>query len=334
MPRVSVIACVYNLEDIVLETVRSILDQTYGDFEFIIVDDGSTDRTVERLKSVIDPRFKVVCAPHSGLPAVGRNRALAAATPHEFIAIADADDVWLPERLQKQIDFFDRHPQVSVVHSQVRYLIEGRVTDAPDRRIPSGPMNASDVLRRLLHHNFIYNPTVLIRTSALNRTNGFYNEDPQLCGPEDFDLWLRLAETGASFGFIDEPLVLYRIRPDSVSRNRARNLNGDIVALNDALNRSPPTYAELQCLVRNRLAYLHRELAGCKFRSGASGAWSNWRQAVKYSPWNFRTWSWGLLGLVGSKSTEQILTIRRQWKERNAAAPTVAKQVAERVSEG
>lgn len=314
MPRVSVITCVYNLEEIVLETVHSVLNQTYRDFEFIIVDDGSTDRTLERLNSVRDPRLKIVRAPHSGLPAVGRNRALAISLPGEFVAIADADDVWLPERLMAQIDFLNRHPDVGVVHTKVRYLVENRAAGCSERNIPAGVMDATSVLRRLLHQNFIYHPTILLRTSALRRIDGLYNEDPRLCGPEDFDLWLRLAEAGVSFGYIDEPLVQYRIRPDSVSRNRMRNLAGDLVAINAAIDRSPRTYAANRRLVKRRLAYLYRELAGCKFRAGLPGGWSDLYRALGLNPFNLRTWSWGCLGLIGANRAGKILSLREQWR--------------------
>jgi glycosyltransferase involved in cell wall biosynthesis len=322
MPRVSVISCVYNLEELVLETVHSVLNQTYRDFEFIIVDDGSTDRTVERLESVNDPRFKIIRAPHSGLPAVGRNRALAVARPGEFVAIADADDVWMPERLRMEIDFLDRHPNVGVVHSQVEYVVDGRVTTRSELGIPAGVMAAVDVLRRLLHQNFIYNPTSLLRASDLQRINGLYDEDPRLCGPEDFDMWLRLAEAGVPFGYIDEPLVRYRIRSDSVSRNRVRSLTGNIVAIHAALLRSPNVYAANRRLVNLRLAYLYRELAGCKFRAGLTGAWSDLYHSLQCGPFNLRTWSWGCLGLLGSNRADKILSMREQWRiSREAGIP-------------
>ena len=95
-PKVSVITPVYNLQDIVLETVHSVLRQTFTDLELIVADDGSTDRSAELIAAIDDPRLKLVRGTHSGLPAVGRNRAFEHARG-EFIAIADADDVWLPD---------------------------------------------------------------------------------------------------------------------------------------------------------------------------------------------------------------------------------------------
>lgn len=314
MPRISVITCVYNLEDIVLETVHSVLNQTYRDLELIITDDGSTDRTIERIESVRDLRMKLIRASHSGLPSVASNISVDQSVG-EFIAITGADDVWLPQRLERQAAFLDAHPHVGMVHSGYHRLIDGEIFPADGRNygIPPGVMPAFDVTKRLLVGNFICTPSVMLRRSCLDLSTGLYNSDPRICGPEDFDLWLRLAEAGISFGYIDEPLVLYRIRPDSVSRNRVRSLNGDIVALNAALNRNPQVYDEHRHLIRRRLAYLHRELAGCKFLGGAAGAWSDWGMAVKYSPLNLKTWSWGVLGLVGAKSAEQLLALRRRW---------------------
>lgn len=330
MPRVSVITCVYNLEDIVLETVYSVLNQTYRDIELIIVDDGSTDRTLERLETVRDPRFKIVRALHSGLPSVGFTRALQAAVPGEFIAVTGSDDVWLPNRLETQIKFLDLEQDVGMVHSDAHLLIDGTTVRRPSLGIPPGRMSPREALRRLLQGNFICTPTMLLRTSTLSKTAGLYNTDTQLCGPEDFDHWLRLAEAGIAFGYIDEPLIRYRVRPDSVSRNRARSLNGDIVALNLALRRSPQIYADYGHLVRRRLAYLHRELAGCKFLDGTPGAWSNWRHAVAYSPLNLKTWSWGFLGLMGARSAEHLLELRRSWKARlGGSTPTTSNTLQE-----
>ena len=113
MPKVSVIMTVYNGERYLQEAVDSILVQTFKDFEFIIVDDGSTDNTAEVLADCKDPRIKVVKQEHQGM-AQGRNRGVEEACG-EYIAIMDADDVSLPERLEVLADFLDQRKDVGGV---------------------------------------------------------------------------------------------------------------------------------------------------------------------------------------------------------------------------
>src|SRR5438105_3935397 len=137
MPRVSVIACVYNLESIILETVHSILNQTYDDFEFVIADDGSTDRTVDLIESVRDPRIKIIRAPHSGYPSVAYNVAARHVTG-EYLVITGADDVSLPHRLETQVAYLDANPDVGVLHTAYHRLLDGRVLPSDRPQLASG----------------------------------------------------------------------------------------------------------------------------------------------------------------------------------------------------
>ena len=108
MSTISVIVPAYNAEKTVLETITSVLNQTFSDFELIVVNDGSTDRTLELLSTVKDHRLKIFSYPNGGVP-VARNRGLSHATG-DFIAFLDADDLWTPDKLELQLATLQQHP--------------------------------------------------------------------------------------------------------------------------------------------------------------------------------------------------------------------------------
>jgi glycosyltransferase involved in cell wall biosynthesis len=310
MPRVSVIACVYNLEDVVLETVHSVLGQTYADFEFVINDDGSTDRTVEKIESVRDPRIRLIRSPHSGYPSAAYNVAAAHAVG-EYLIITGADDVSLPRRIETQVRYLDEHTEVGVLHTAYLRLIDGRTLPADDLEIAPGKTARDRLLPQLLRQNFICTPSCALRRRDLDLSQGLFPFDSRILNAEDFDLWLRLAEREVAFSYLPDPLVSYRSRPGSLSRNRQRDLSCTVTVLHSALRRRPEIYKPCRSLVSARLAYLYRELAGCKFQSRTAGAWSDLVRSLTYAPLHWRTWSWGALGLLGAANIERILSARR-----------------------
>ncbi len=309
MPKVSVITAVYNLQDIVLETIHSILAQTYADLELIVVDDGSTDATAERIEAVGDPRLNLVRADHTGLPAGARRRAFEISRG-EFLAVADGDDVLAPERIARQVEFLEKHPAVGIVHSGYHHLLDGQIVPLPPRRDEPETTSAADMLPRLLVNNDICGPTVMLRRSAIERAGGFFDTDPLLCGPEDFELWLRLCEAGVEFGYIPEPLMNYRIRRDSVSRNLLRNWRGNLRAIEKAQARSPELYARHRKLVRERLSSTYRNLGRMKLIEGEPGALADLWRAVQFLPGSARAWGWMVLGLCGHNVARAVVKAR------------------------
>lgn len=120
-PKISVIMPAYNAEQYISEAIESILNQTYSNFEFIIIDDGSTDRTVEMVQSYSDPRIRFVQNEHNLGVAATLNRGLKLATG-EYIARMDADDIALRERFGKQVSFLDMHPEIAVFRHRHREI--------------------------------------------------------------------------------------------------------------------------------------------------------------------------------------------------------------------
>jgi hypothetical protein len=190
-------------------SVGSILAQTFADFEFIIVDDGSTDGTAEhlRLSAAADARIRVLSQETAGLVAsLNRGCHHAAAA---YIARMDADDIAFPERFARQVEFLDRHPEVAVVGSAVVRI------DASGRELKRNvcPTSHAEIVAALRTYTCFTHPSVMLRATALSAVGGYrYAYGPA----EDYDLWLRLSER-YQLANLPEPLLYYRVFPDQLS---------------------------------------------------------------------------------------------------------------------
>jgi glycosyltransferase involved in cell wall biosynthesis len=207
MPNVSVIIPAYNAEAFIADTVQSVLNQTYQDLEVIVVDDGSQDGTVAALEP-FGTRVQVHRQANGGV-ARARNTGVSLASG-EFIAFLDADDLWLPRKLERQLAF-----SAAPMTFTDRFNIGAR-GDLPEIQSEVTPMHGGDVFVALLREgNFITNTSVVMRRTLFDRMGGFYTG---LNGTEDWDLWIRIAERYA-IGFLPEPLVRYRFHSGGISRN-------------------------------------------------------------------------------------------------------------------
>jgi len=201
---VTVVMPAYNAEDVVGEAIESVLGQTHTDWQLVVVDDGSTDRTPELVRAYADPRVRLLGIEHSGLPAVARNRGLAA-SESPFVAFLDADDVWRPEKLARQLALIASRPEVGLVHTGFEVLSGGVLEPAPP---PYEGASPAPQFERLALLNFIANSSVLLRRELLER-QGSFDEDPRFRGTEDYELWIRLSRD-TTFDYVDEPLLVYR----------------------------------------------------------------------------------------------------------------------------
>lgn len=185
-PKVSVVMSAHNEERYLGRAVESLLEQTFRDFEVIVIDDGSEDRTPEILASYDDPRLHVVRQGNQGLiSSLNRGMALARG---QYIARMDADDVAYPERLARQVAFLSANPEVGLLGTAFDEIDgEGRVIGR--RRYPT----EDAALRRLLiRYNPFFHSSVMIRRGPLERVGG-YLETAEGVLVEDYDLWFRLA---------------------------------------------------------------------------------------------------------------------------------------------
>jgi len=193
-PLVSVVMSVYNGEKHLAEAVQTVLDQTYSNFEFIIVNDGSTDRTRAILNSFTDPRICVVDQSNQGL-AAGLNAGITLARG-KYIARQDSDDIWRPTKLARQVQVMEANPALDVVAC---------LSEVIDDEGEGPLLHITASLDPRVETPFPH-PTVLIRRSALLAVGGY---DARLRYGQDRDLWLRLYN-GRNFYVVPEVLVVWR----------------------------------------------------------------------------------------------------------------------------
>lgn len=203
--KVSVVIPVYNGEKYVNDCIGSVLRQTYPDFELIVVNDGSTDRSLEMLREITDPRIRVVNRKHDFIRSLNTGFKKARG---EYIARMDIDDIMMPDRLEKQVALLDERPETAVCSSWVECFgnAEG-VLQARGEEIEFP-------LIEMLLSNIIFNPTAMIRRAFLLENRIRYQVYDYA---EDYKMWFEIAKKGGRFWVIPEPLVKYRVSTDQVS---------------------------------------------------------------------------------------------------------------------
>jgi len=264
MPRVSVIVPAHNAEQTIVETICSVQAQTFSDFELIVIDDGSTDRTRERLEAAGDSRLRILSYENAGACSA-RNRGIARATG-EYLAFLDADDRWTPDKLQHQVAALQARAAAGVAYSWTRFVDQnGR--DLYEQR----PLFfEGDVYRELLVANFTCSGSnVLVRRQAIEATGGF---DVSLKVSQDWEFCVRLA---ARWPFVVVPRhqILYRQWPGSWtwSISAAQDLwEEDGIRTIERVFESVP--ADLQPLKKRRLANFYLHLAHRRLVSAADRA--------------------------------------------------------------
>lgn len=219
-PLVSVIVPTHNRADLVGDALRSILTQTFRDFEIIVVDNGSTDGTDKVIAALHDPRIRYHWQENSGLPANSRNVGIGMARGR-YVAFLDSDDLWTARKLDDQLAVMAAHPDLVLVHSMVQNI----GGDGPRVEVSPLPWRAAVTRKDLEEGKSIPCLTVLMSREVLNRLGGF-DEDPKLRAIEDYDLWYRASNDGP-FGFIPKIHGVYRVH--------AGGLFGTIEARNSRL---------------------------------------------------------------------------------------------------
>ena len=210
-PKVSFLLPTYNSEKYLIQCVNSILNQTYQDFEVVVVDDASKDNTRQILESYNDERIRIVDGPHNGL-AAALNLGIKKAKG-EYIARIDADDLALPTRIEKQTAYLDKHTDISIVgswqeHFGNRIFIHQAAADWEE-------LKASLIFRCDLCHS-----TLMLRKSDLIKYNLFYPENSL---QEDYELWCKAIKY-IKFANIPEILGMYRVSGESITDDKQEQL--------------------------------------------------------------------------------------------------------------
>jgi glycosyltransferase involved in cell wall biosynthesis len=250
MPQVSVIIPTYNRSKLVAQAIRSVLAQTYEDYEVIVVDDGSTDDTREVVEGFGDPRI-VYLWQENQQRCAARNNGVAHAQG-SYIAFLDSDDVWFPNKLQRQMEAFAKYPQVGLVFSStVRISGENTFPNPAEFLQPDGETVAS-IREDLLTMNRIPMVTSIVRKELLDQAGKF---DKSLPHAEDWDMWIRISKN-ADFCRINAPLAAYRVHAGMRTSNPVSTLRGDLIIIDrylgdgsDSSNRLRQR-AEMLCYAR------------------------------------------------------------------------------------
>ena len=207
IPSVSVVIATYNYGRFLPGAIDSVLAQSHQNFELTVVDDGSLDNTPDVIRPYLsDPRIRYIRTENRGQPAADNTGIRASRA--EWIAFLDADDLWLPTKLEKQLCLGNRHPEVGVVYTRRHnmdpdgFLLE---TKQPD-------LYRGRILEEIFLNNFVCFSSSMVRRDVFDRVGLF---DERRHRTLDYDLWLRSARF-YQFDFVDEPLVKYRVRLGSI----------------------------------------------------------------------------------------------------------------------
>ncbi len=213
-PKVTVLMAVYNGEKYLADAISSILKQTFTDIEFLIINDGSTDKSSSIINSFNDGRINLVNN-EKNLGLISSLNIGIRLAKGEYIARMDCDDISVPERLDKQVKFLDTNPNVSVVAARVRLMnADGEETGNWDSDIYANSSN--EIYDTLPKENCIAHPSVVMRKSLAEKY--LYRSGQK--NVEDWDLWLRMSADGLRIEKINEVLLKYRIHFDSVTMNK------------------------------------------------------------------------------------------------------------------
>lgn len=223
----SVIIPAYNREKELVTCIESVLNQTYGEFELIVVDNGSTDGTknVVQAYQIKDKRVRYYWQQNSGSPAGSRNTGIKHAN-FEWIAFLDSDDYWFDEKLEQVKQYIDAHTSESIV--LISHYEEQHIGGCFDRVLEHGKWLKTDLFNELLYKgNCLSTSAVVARADTVRKISGFDTRRDYFA-VEDYDLWMRMAKLG-EFGLIKKPLGVF-----SISSN---NMSGNIELINNNLKK-------------------------------------------------------------------------------------------------
>ena len=267
-PLVSVVIPAYNAKYLG-QAIESVFNQTYRDFELVVVDDGSPGTAIKKICDSF-PEVRYIRQLNAG-PSVGRNRGILEARG-ELIAFLDDDDIWLPEKLEKQIAFFRSLPdkdEIGLVYTG-QYMFDGETIFGAKVDSANGM-----IYPYLLFGQFIGTcSSVLIPRKVFDEVGDF---DASLICTQDFELFLRIARHKPIYS-IDEPLIKYRTRPDQISKNPTLNNREDREVLRKQRDFIPPD-------LYRRVAMFHRQLRGVRYKQTAYDALFVHGDRLDYCRW-------------------------------------------------
>jgi len=246
-PLVSIVIPTYNHAPMLQRALATVIEQTYQNWNAIVVNNHSTDNTLDVVASFNDPRIQCINFHNNGVIGASRNEGIARATG-EYVAFLDSDDTWFPSKIEKCVAVLKNGSDL-VCHAE--YWIDEK---GKSRLVAYGPSEAAT------HHNLIYKgnristSATMVRTTLLKEVKGF-DVSPELISTEDYDLWIRLAAKSNKFAFIDEPLGEYHRHDNNVSANIEKHLAAELALLAKHFSTNTQSRNMLSRRRRKALAY-------------------------------------------------------------------------------
>lgn len=259
-PVVSVVIPAYNMEGFIGQAIDSVLGQTYQQFEVIVVDDGSSDGTVRSAAQIADPRVRIITHTHQRGPSAARNTGIVRAGG-DYIGFLDADDIWLPEKLEQQVELLSTRHALGFVYCGAHQVDSSlRFLRTPALGPPWPKAGREAFVRLFSREYFVVAPlsTMVLRRTCLDQVGLF---DEAIVQGEELDLLLRLAQSW-DIAFVPEPLVLYRVTGHFNPEKRLGRRIGE--ALETTITRAferLPNAIELESLRVQALCNTHWKVA-------------------------------------------------------------------------
>ena len=224
-PLTSIVIPTYNHAHFLKEALQSVIEQTYENWEAIVVNNYSLDNTVNVVNEFKDSRIILINYRNHGIIASARNKGISV-SKGEYIAFLDSDDIWYKDKLQQCVDMLNKGYDL-VCHGE--YWITNRKYR---RKVIYGPEKKARYRKLLFNGNCLSTSATMLRKSTLDKV-GFFSESPNIVTAEDYDLWLRIARNGASFGFINSMLGEYRIHSSNNSKNVLNNMMAEQAVIDE-----------------------------------------------------------------------------------------------------
>ncbi len=303
-PKVSVIIPTYNRASLLPRAIKSVLNQTFKDFELIIVDDCSTDNTEEVVEEFQkkDKRIKYLrLKKNSGAPAHPRNVGIKN-SQGKYIAFLDNDDEWLPEKLEKQLNLFEKtnNPKLGFVGGNVLIVEENRIKEY---KVPKCGDNFQNFLSNCLIKS---TSSVMIRKIVLEDVNLF---DESLESTDDWEMWIRISQK-YDFDFVSEPIFKYYFHQQNLSRSKnfleKIKDNKYIIEKHKAIYKKYPLRKSIMIRRVGVLYLLNGDLKEAR---------RHFFKAIKIAPWYLRNWVNLIVSFFGIKVYKRTIFLKQKFSE-------------------
>ena len=292
-PVVSIVIPTYNQADLLQEAIESVLRQTYTAWEAVVINNYSEDQTEAVVRSVTDPRFRLVNFRNYGIIGASRNEGVRQ-TQGEFVAFLDSDDTWEPAKLERVLACFAQPGTDLVCHDEWLWK-----DDKKKQVLRYGPHTSYAYL--LFKGNCLSPSATVVRRQKFLEVQGFSLER-RFAGVEDYDLWLRLAQAGCGFHYLHEPLGSFRVHGESFSSKIEYQCSNNLHLLETHFARWPRKTPYYRYLIRRRRSNTYRNAAHVCLKNGAHQEARHYlHKAIKQDPLSWKAWVLTALNLLRVK---------------------------------